>query len=115
MQRWGLRVHVAAAVQGSVAAYGISCGPVLGAVGVPRIGGSLDLTAANLPASMAVAYDGVGLGNARFGASVLPLPLDSYGAPGCWLLHDFAVVTGLPMTVTGFGANSRSGCPPTPV
>ena len=50
-----LRIHVAGAGQGSTTTFGTSCGPVLGASGVPGLGRPLDLVATNLPAGMSVA------------------------------------------------------------
>jgi hypothetical protein len=80
---------------GSVLAYGTSCGPTLSAFGVPAIGQSLPIFAGNLPASTLVAGLAFGLTN----AAPFPLALDFLGAPGCFMLHDASLATGLSMLV----------------
>lgn len=80
---------------GSVLAYGTSCGPTLSAFGVPTIGQGLPVFATDLPASTLFAGLAFGLTN----GAPFPLALDFLGAPGCSMLHDASITTGLSMLV----------------
>lgn len=85
--------------------YGLSCGPQLRATSAPRIGTLVGLQQTALPSNAALVYGAIGLSNASYGGTVLPLPLDGYGAPGCWLLQDLGLLTMLPFPTAGGAAN----------
>ena len=72
-----LRVHAGTTTQGSVAAYGTSCGPRFSATSTPRLGLPLGFDLDLLPAGTIAAQATFGLSSAYAGALVLPLPLDS--------------------------------------
>lgn len=99
---------------GSVAAYGTSCGPALTATGVPRVGQSIPLTLDNLPANATQAFCALGLSNTTWGGSTLPLPLDTYGMNGCWLLQDMAIAFDIPMLLSAGTATITFGIPNDP-
>jgi hypothetical protein len=92
-----LSVHVGFGTIGTVAAYGMGCGPVLAATSVPGIGQNLGLQLSALPASTVHAFFAIGLSSGQYGSFVLPLPLDGYGLPGCWLLQDLGLSSALPL------------------
>ena len=80
---------------GSITSYGISCGPVLSALGNPLAGATLSTFVSNLPSTAVLAGLAWGLSN----AAPLPLSLDSLGATGCFAHHDAAINMGSPMLV----------------
>jgi len=106
-----LRIHVGDGILGSAASYGTGCGPVLGATSLPAIGQSLGLQLTALPANTALAFAAVGLSLQQFGGLVLPLPLDGYGIPGCWLLQDASEASALPFLLSAQGAAAGIAIP----
>ncbi len=107
-ESWGMdRLHVtvdSVTHPGSATAYGTGCGPTLAATAPPRIGQTLPLLMQNLPASSVLAFLAIGDSATQFGALPLPLALDGYGAPGCWLLHDLRYNGSSPMLLLGTSA-----------
>jgi len=106
-----LRVVVAQSTQGSTAAYGTSCGPVLAATSTPGIGQSLGLALTNLPANTALAFCAFGLASGQMGSYVLPYPLDGVGMPGCWFLQDASLTTTWPCLLAGGSATAGVAIP----
>jgi hypothetical protein len=106
-----LRVHVLASSPGTTAAYGTSCGPILAATSIPRIGNNLDLSLANLSANTLLAFAGFGLSSAQLNQLVLPYPLGSLGMPGCWLLQDLILTTSHPFVIGAGNATSTIALP----
>ncbi|MDO8348940.1 MAG: hypothetical protein Q7T30_01800, partial [Planctomycetota bacterium] len=98
-----LRVRVGMHAQGTAVAYGLSCGPELRATSVPRLGQTLGWSLTALPPNTALAIASFGLSRTLAGASVLPMPLDGNGMPGCWLVADLGFGT-LPAAVVGTAA-----------
>jgi hypothetical protein len=87
---------------GAVVAYGQGCGPTLSVFGTPRIGTTLLVHGANLPAGSVAA--GMAIGLSDFGGA--PVSLTPLGAPGCLAVHDAAVSAGAAMVVQGSAADS---------
>ena len=106
-----LRVHCGSSTLGSTAAYGTGCGPSLAGTSIPAVGQSLGLQMDNLPANTVLALGAFGLSSSTIGSLVLPLPLDSYGMPGCWLVQDLSLMTWLPFTINGTSATSSLAIP----
>lgn len=107
-----LRVHVGSGTLGTTAPYGTSCGPSLNGTTVPAIGQSLGIAMTNLPANTVLAFAAVGLSSTQFGALVLPMPLDGYGMPGCWLVQSASEHSSLPFVLSGQTATTSIPIPP---
>lgn len=107
-----LRVHVGSGTLGTTAPYGTSCGPTLVGTTVPAIGQNLGIAMSNLPANTALAFAAIGLSSSQFGAFVLPMPLDSYGLPGCWLVQNASEHSSLPFVLSGGTATATIPIPP---
>lgn len=101
-----LRVIASFATIGTSAAYGTSCGPILTAANVPTIGQSISLQLDSLPTNTALAFCAFGLATGSYSGHVLPIPLDNWGMPGCWLLQDLRITPSLPCTVNGTSATA---------
>jgi hypothetical protein len=86
---------------GTVVAYGQGCGPSLSVFGTPRIGTTMPIHGANLPAGSVAAGFAIGLSD--FGGN--PVSLAPLGAPGCFALHDAAVSAGVAMLVQSTAAD----------
>ena len=100
--------------QGSVTAYGASCGPLLSAIGTPSIGEMLTVYLDALPAGTLVPGLAIGLSDATFGGAPLPLSLAPLGAPGCWLHHDAVVQVGAGMQFFGTTGQALIAVPSNP-
>ena len=90
-----------AANPGTVIAYGQGCGPTLSVFGSPRIGTTMPIHGANLPAGSVAA--GFAIGTTDFANN--PVSLASLGAPGCFALHDASISAGVPMAVVSTAAD----------
>ena len=105
-----LTIRVATvAAQGSVTAYGATCGPVLSAIGVPTIGSTLTNFVEGLPVNTVLPALAIGLSDTSLAGLPLPLSLAPLGAPGCLIHHDCAIDTATPMQP--FGAIAISTIP----
>ncbi len=106
-----LRIHVGSGALGSTAAYGTGCGPTLAGTSIPAIGQNLGIAMTNLPTNGVLAFAAVGLSSTQFGAFVLPVPLDPYGMPGCWLVTSASEHSSLPFALAGGSATSSIPIP----
>ncbi|MFM1871470.1 MAG: hypothetical protein RL398_892 [Planctomycetota bacterium] len=106
-----LRIHLGNGSVGWTAPYGTGCGPVLNATSIPSLSQPLNLAMTALPANTVFSFLSVGLSIAQFGSFVLPLPLDNYGMPGCWLLQDASENSALPMVTAPLVANASIPIP----
>ena len=95
------RVRVASSNRATTAAYGTTCGPALQASSRPLIGQTLALSLTSLPTSTLFAFEAFGLSSSMVGGSVLPMPLDAHGMPGCWLLQDNSLMLTQPVALSG--------------
>lgn len=86
---------------GTVIAYGQGCGPTLSVFGSPRIGTTMPIHGANLPAGAVAA--GFAIGTTDLANN--PLSLAGLGAPGCVALHDASISAGVPMAVVSTAAD----------
>lgn len=86
---------------GHALAYGISCGPVLAATVAPRVGRPMPLLLTNMPSSSVLAACALGLSNTTFMGQPLPLPMDAFGLPGCFLLQDLTFSAAVPLQLYG--------------
>ena len=106
-----LRIHLGSGTIGTAAAYGISCGPTLGATSQPAIGQNLGLALTTLPPTSVLAFAAVGTSSAQFGQYVLPYPLNAQGMPGCWLVMDASLLSAMPFTLAGGTATTSIPIP----
>ncbi len=108
-ESWGidnLEVQVNSSTFGTAIAYGPSCGPRIEGRTTPSIGRVFQIGLSELPVGSSFAFGAFGLSQASLGANVLPLPLDSYGLQGCWLVQDAAILTMQPYAVAGTNAST---------
>ncbi len=71
--------------------FGAGCGTpplTIAALTRPILGTSQDTTIANIPG--AFAFMAIGFNSSSLGAFPLPVSLDYFGMPGCWIYHDTA-------------------------
>lgn len=102
----GLDVRVSTSAEGTAAAFGASCGPRLTATSTPQVGGVVWFRMDSLPAGSLAAFGAFGLARGALGAYALPIPLDGYGLPGCWLLLDPSVMPSFPYMLAGTSATA---------
>lgn len=89
----------------SVNAYGVNCGQPGMSIqsdtgSLPRVGQAFVSRISRVPATSAAAMS-LGLSNTTLNGSPLPLSLNSYGLPGCFLYHDAAFGFAFPCTAAG--------------
>ncbi len=93
-------------IQAEQQLYGSSCGNLSLVTADRPILGQSGRATLSRPQSFGLSYVSVGLSDSAFGPLALPLPLDGYGLPGCWLRQDAALTAHGHCTPTG--ANSAS-------
>lgn len=95
-------------MQAEVTSFGASCGNLSLSTTTPPVLGQVGQASLSRPTPFGLSYVAVGLSQYRFGPLTLPLPLDGYGLPGCFLHQDAALTAHGPTAPTSSNSASFS-------